>query len=218
MYNNLSLENILKDKNIKFLVHFTRVENLEGIISNGLLPRSVLDEYNMKYSYNDVYRRDGCKNAICTSIGFPNYRMFYNLRYHNPDVDWAVILIDARILCAMKCAFCKSNAAQSDISSNSIQSRMGINAFLSLFEDLPYPRTRSNMNLPTNYPTNPQAEVLVFDRIPTSCFIGVIFDKKQCYYKYKNLLDNAKIMAYMNNPKNNFFSCRKDYSFWQKGD
>ena len=198
------------------MFHFTQAENLKNIMLNGLLPRSVMDKYGVNYLYNDENRYDNCKNAICTSIGFPNYKMFYSLRMQNPDVKWVVIALNPRILCDMPCAYCTTNASDNSISGTSLESRMTNDAFLKLFEEQPYPRTRSNMKLPSCYPTNPQAEVLVFSKIPTSYFYGVVFNDENCRKNNHNLLRMFNIKAYMNTDSPvDFFSCRKDYSFWR---
>lgn len=109
----MSIENILRERQIQYLCHFTRLENLESILTHGLIPRA--DLYNAEFNpnpslpihsiFNDRHRIDGKPNANCLSISFPNSSMFYGLRCSNDTAQWAVIVLSARILIDKKCAF-----------------------------------------------------------------------------------------------------------------
>ena len=76
------IRRICLDRNITTLVHFTRVRNLRSILKNGLLGRSTLEAWPLERQpeYNDDMRLEGFREAICLSVGFPNYRMFYKYR------------------------------------------------------------------------------------------------------------------------------------------
>lgn len=205
------MNKILQEKNIKYLFHFTRAENLENILKYGLLPRSVLYENGITSSVNDDYRYDNCENAVCTSIGFPNYKMFYALRKQNPGVDWAVLLLDAQILCDYDCAFCCENAGSATIYQTDIKSRKGKEAFLKLFDEQEGRCSRNEMNLPSCYPTNPQAEVLVFANIPVKYIKFVYFCNYETLEKYIEIFDNTNMCKV----SRNYFYGRKDYEFWK---
>jgi hypothetical protein len=73
-----TVQEYVAEREIDCLVHFTRASNLDSILQRGLLPRDILmvEGYN---DFNDQYRHDGT-NAVCLSIGFPNYKMFFSLR------------------------------------------------------------------------------------------------------------------------------------------
>jgi hypothetical protein len=204
------VKEILKEKRIDWLLHFTRAENLENIFKYGLLPRSDLDNMNIESNYNDQYRYDKCKNASCLSIQFPNYKMFYGLREDNPKVDWAVLLLRANILYEFECAFCQANAGSEQIYTIPINKRKGKDAFLKLFEEIPNRSTRKELEIGSCYPTNPQAEVLVFEKIPITYIEEVYFKNQKELNKYKDIVPNtieAKV-------SNRAFSCREDYSNW----
>lgn len=207
------MKRILNRRQIRRLYHFTQVENLSNIYKYGLLPRDIL-EYKEIYScFNDEYRNDKCLNAVCMSIEFPNYKMFYKLRQDNPDVNWAVLQLDAQILCDYKCAFCWTNAGDSTICNIPLKDRMGTQAFLRLFEDNPnYPQypQREKLNISDRYPTNPQAEVLVFGIIPNNYIKNVYFNKKLIFDKYKNDVPDC-IDASVNTT---YFDPRIDWKFW----
>lgn len=53
------MREILLRRNIKYLMHFTRVENLQSILRKGLYPREELDEDSC--IFNDAYRYDCCE-------------------------------------------------------------------------------------------------------------------------------------------------------------
>lgn len=205
------MEKILKEKNIEQLFHFTRAENLENILKYGLLPKSVLLNENISSVFNDEYRYDNCEDAICTSIEFPNYKMFYALRQENPEVDWAVLLLDARILCDFDCAFCSENAGKAKMYQTDIENRKGVKAFLKLFDDQVVCCSRNKMNIPSCFPTNPQAEVLVFANIPVEYIKRVYFFDNETLKKYIHLFSNKNMCQVCKKA----FSYRKDWEYWK---
>lgn len=205
------MEKLLKQYQINSLYHFTQAENLPNIFKHGLLPRDILDSRKIYSYFNDDCRYDKYLNAVCMSIEFPNYKMFYALRQSNPDIDWAVLKLYASILCDFHCAYCWTNAASSVMSKIPIEEREGLDAFLGLFGNQPnYPR-REELNIPDNYPTNPQAEVLVFGTIPIKYIHNVYFEKLLVLNKYRAVIPNsikAEVFS-------SVFSCRNDWKFWQ---
>ena len=206
------MEKLLKKYKINSLYHFTRAENLPTIFKYGLLPREVLNSENIPSYFNDDYRHDNCLNAVCSSIEFPNYRMFYTFRQKDPNIDWAVLRLDAYILHEFTCAYCWTNAANSEISQMPIEERKKTDAFLRLFENQPnYPR-REELNIPDNYPTNPQAEVLVFGTIPIRYICNVYFETQSVLCKYRTVIPNS-IKAEINP---DVFKPRVDWKSWQK--
>ena len=148
------IKRIIEKRNIKSLYHFTRAENLKNICRYGLMPRTDLDNAHIFSFYNDVYRLDGCINAVCLSIEFPNYKMFYKLRKDNPEFDWAIIELSSEVLCDFTCAFCWTNAGDASVYNMPLYDRMGCTAFESLFKDRPGYPTREELNLGNNLPTN----------------------------------------------------------------
>jgi len=67
-------------RRIDTLIHFTRLENLAGILADGILPRSAPGGQARRVIFNDGVRIDGHKDAVCLSVSFPNYKMFYKYR------------------------------------------------------------------------------------------------------------------------------------------
>ena len=203
------MEEILREKNIRNIIHFTRVENLPGILDRGLLPRAALDEDEC--IFNDAYRYDGCENAVCASIEFPNYKMFYSLRSSDPNTEWVVLVLDASVLLDFQCAFCETNAGSEAMYSTPLSSRMGVNAFLQMFTDNCDGHRREDLGIPDYYPTNPQAEVLIFGGIPIRYIKCIIFDSSSTLRKYRHFIpEEIKIMV-----DGDYYYARKDYKHWQ---
>lgn len=208
------MKSILKEKNIKHIVHFTSADNIKYILKYGLQPRSNLNCLGLNYCYNDMYRFDKCINALCTSIEFPNYKMFYRIRNeaaeHDDNTDWVVLLINAKVLCYYDCAFCTTNAGSKEMYDTPLQKRKGKKAFLKLFYELQDGHTRNELGIYDCYPTNPQAEVLIFNSIPIDYIESVNFQNDQILNKYKLFNNNNKFKV---NPE--LFCPRTDYEYWR---
>ncbi|MCX4299700.1 MAG: DarT ssDNA thymidine ADP-ribosyltransferase family protein [Lachnospiraceae bacterium] len=205
------MRSIMKQRQIDRLYHFTQAENLENIFRYGIVPRTILDQQGIQSSYNDDYRYDNCEDAVCTSIELPNYKMFYKLRQDAPEMDWAVLRLDANILCDFNCAFCWTNAGDATMYSEPIEKRMGKKAFLELFGNKPEYPQRESLNIKDWYPTNPQAEVLVFGIIPIKYIQNVYFEKNDELQEYQKFIPkeiSASVMTKV-------FAPREDWKAWQ---
>ena len=209
---------IVRDRKIDVLCHFTRLENLTGILGNGLLSRRKLGERHMQFYEIDKVRLDGCPDAVCLSVGFPNYMLFYSKRVNYfreqqvSNSQWVVLLLDVRILWELECEFCQQNAASNvERTIPKWERRMpeALEKMFSDFEDI----TRHDLNLPRGFPTNPQAEVLVFGHIPAVYLKQVHFWD---YFTFSNWHDHVRSLTaacVCHNPE--FFSPRKDYEVWR---
>lgn len=205
------MENTVKTYGVKYLVHFTKVENLQSIFANGILPVSELLSRKIEYNWNDEYRIDGYPTASCFSIGFPNYRMFYPTRNRYPHAEWAVLGIKREVLWEKECAFCKENAAHSNELSLSLTERKGVSGFHRMFEEYEGKPSRSEMRIPPYLPTNPQAEVLLFDKVELSYIIGVAFENKETKEKHHHLIPkDLKVFI-----QKDYFYPRNDHEFWR---
>ncbi|MGP2655423.1 DarT ssDNA thymidine ADP-ribosyltransferase family protein [Malaciobacter sp. WC5094] len=201
----------IRKNDIKTLVHFTNINNLDKILEKGLLSRKKLIRNRLDFDYNDESRYDGFLNTICCSITHPNYKMFYKLRIDNPNKEWVVIGIKSRVLYSLDCTFSHDNAASTSITTMNISDRKGLNGLKKMFSDKikGYPK-RKELNIPSNYPTNPQAEVLIRRKIPLSEISGVAFNSRKRQKEFKKKYPNIKMIY---SPK--YFSYRKDYDFWR---
>lgn len=204
----MKIEKILSERGINSLIHFTRAENLPSIMEYGICPRAEL--YEEEAVFNDEYRYDDCENAVCTSIEFPNYKMFYRLRMDNPEADWAVLLISADAMVDFNCAYCEMNAGSKPMYSMPLEERMGSSALQTLFKDVSDGRRRTDLGIPDCLPTNPQAEVLVFDTIPTDYITHVLFQDQATKRKYEKYIPDD-IVAVVDE---GYFAPRMDYKMW----
>ncbi|WP_373798204.1 DarT ssDNA thymidine ADP-ribosyltransferase family protein [Glaesserella sp.] len=211
----LAIKNEIEKRNIKYLIHFTRLDNLKHILENGLLGRKTLSEKVISYHYNDQYRIDNIPDGICCSISFPNYKMFWGIRKNQEnqfgadiDKDWVILRLKPELLWEKKAYFCRYNAASNQERFN--KDKMNAKAFKAMFEDLEYVE-RNQLNIPDNFTTNPQAEVVFIEKIEPEWIIDIC--KKNGYgmdcYK-PNDLNSAK---YENET---LFKPRSDYQYWTK--
>lgn len=205
------LQNILKERNINCLVHFTKLSNLDSILKHGLMPRNELENKGIPFNYNDKMRLDKT-NAICTSIEFPNYKMFYKYRNADSNNKWAVIKINASVLYELDCAYCFSNATSNLMSSIPLNKRKTLDSFKTLFYDT-CGISRLTLNIPDNYTTNPQAEVLVMECIPTYYFKGIGFEDELLRLSYSIADINISNIPFSHVEE--FFQPRCDYTYWK---
>lgn len=147
-------------RNIQTLTHFTRVENVQSILTHGLISHAAL---NGRGIINDYDRYDRKTYANCLSITSPNYRMFYRQRMGNPRSEWAVLLLDPSLLWELDCGFTEINAADSLVSRRTDDEIRGPEAFERLFGNDTH---RNQWKITPSEPTNPQSEVLCFETIP----------------------------------------------------
>lgn len=186
----------LMKNNIDTLFHFTRLSNLDSILKYGIYPRDKVNSVCQSVIFNDQHRYDKRTNTSSLSISFPNHLMFFKYRMLDKNTQWVVIGLDASILYKKNCLFCFTNAASKMISNLPDRDLQGIEALEKLF-------VRHNSlenNLPMNFPTDPQAEVLVFDIIEPKYIKFIHTDSrsielssdKKIYFdkKYFNKRDN----------------------------
>lgn len=173
------IEQFCEECAITTLCHFTRIENLQSILQEGLLGRSLLETRGQQFLFNDPKRIDGHPEAVCLSISFPNYKMFYNFRESKKkegvnDSQWVVLLLDAKVLWELDCAFCQRNAAHNAVRYVPLEDRKRPKALEDMFGDF-YDIKHQSLSIPQNYPTHPQAEVLVFNPIPMQYIKAIYF-------------------------------------------
>lgn len=202
-----TIQEYAAERGIKYLMHFTRVSNLDSILQRGLVPRSTLINEGYK-NFNDQLRLDQT-HAVCLSIGFPNYKMFYGIKKDNPNVDWIILGINAAALWSLPSAFCSANAASSGVVAVPLAQRRDLAALQAMFADWG-DKTRAVLGIPNNYPTNPQAEVLMLNGVPRNYILGAYVlnaaKKNELEVKYPELplLINA-----------GYFRYRQDYAHWK---
>lgn len=195
---------ILRHKNITSLVHFTKIENLPTILQRGILSDNILDRLGIPYSKSDEYRWDNKLDFVCNSISFPNYKMFYAKRMEDNEQKWAVLTINSDILVhKLSTEFYKTNRANSIY--NCSCKVYNTNECLN---DMFYQENRDD-NLPSNYTTDPQAEVLIKNSIKVPYIQSV--ETNEYNEDIKKLTKNFNV-GY--NPNSSYFAPRCDYRRW----
>ncbi len=207
----------IQSQKIEYLVHFTRVSNLPNIITHGLFGRTDLEENQIDVQVNDSFRFDYLPNGICCSISFPNYRMFYRMRCDNPNDDWAVLRLSTEILWKKQSVFCVENAASHEIANSDVSDRMGLLALKAMFADHEGMPSRAALNIPDNYTTNPQAEVLIIEPIEKELIIDILVDSKERMKNIENVKSTIKPFREKYNILygKHYFDARQDYAHWK---
>lgn len=201
-----AIRRIVQERGIKHLMHFTRIENLPGIRDRGLQSRAALGDDGCVW--NDDWRRDKRRHAICLSVSYPNYKMFFDYRERKGG-DWAVLLLDPCLLWELDCGFVEVNAAGGAVPQRPEDELKSLAALERMFENV---ELRAALQLPPHYTTNPQAEVLVFEPI-VQTFIQEIHIKRELeepvYYDCNGHVIPIKTDG-------TYFWPRQDYRHWQK--
>ena len=216
-HSTSEIQHICEHLGITTLCHFTRIENLRSILQEGLIGQSFLQTRGQQFLWNDADRADGHPEANCLSISFPNYQMFYSIREGKKqaegvsDSQWVVLLLDAKVLWELNCAFCQRNAAHRTVSGISLAERKKPQALKGMFEDF-YNIKHQDLQIPQNYPTHPQAEVLVFDRIPTHYINAIHFGNATILEQWRSNYTGTYSDKFFANRK--YFDARSDYKVW----
>lgn len=216
MPNDIRAQQILKiieERNIKYLVHFTHIDNLDSILKHGLVPRSKVDDLSIDIFYNDEFRYDDAEDANCLSISFPNYKMFYTCRDGvSSGENWVVLVFDAKLLVEKDCAFCYTNAASDEITSIDLEVRKSVKALEDMYYD---PRcdgvSRKDLKITDRCPTDPQAEVLLFDTIEPSDILAVVTYSQRETKELTKMYPEIDIQCI---PK--LFKYRHDFDYWRQ--
>lgn len=207
------IRKICEEIGIKTLVHFTHIQNLKSILQYGLIGRSKLQEMSLEFKHNDEMRLEGRPEAVCLSISFPNYKMFYKYRQKHADNNWVVLLLKPSILWEFNCEFYIENAASNNARNSNLRGdRTQSSALREMFEDYGTIR-RTNLQIPNNFTTHPQAEVLVFNKIHP-CFIEKInFNNLQNVKEWIKLNPGNYSQTFREDRY--YYSCRQDWELWQ---
>ena len=210
------IRQIIQDREIKHLFHFTPVDNLDSILKKGLKSRAAITQNPDEYPNvicPDEKRIDGRKNGICLSVSFPNHYLLQAYR-EREEYDWAIIVLDINLILEAQdreVLFFQTNAASSRFIGVDRCFLKSPDAFQSLFAyEVQLNNTLSllrGIHLPKKYPTNVQAEVMVTDYIEHDYIKGVIFNNNDLIKTYyENWSEHYKFYY-----GEGFFSNREDY-------
>jgi len=203
----------MRDRGIEQLCHFTQLCNVPSILANGLLSRKALEQRpDIDFSPCDEDRLDRHRDASCLSLTFPNYRMFMGKRGTRSGKGWAVLLYRPEVLLGNRCGFYYTNASNSCFLATPLAEVEGAEAFAALFADTVSSGTRFP-GLEGCYPTDPQAEVLVYGRIPTRLMIAVAVAETGDRQLLQLHLVGASVRV-----DGKLFKPRCDWRQWKRGE
>ena len=177
---NQELSKSFEAHNIKNLIHFTPIKNLENIYKyGGLYSCHVLSSKNISFTRTDTNRFDGQMQAISLSISYPNCKMLLQ----KSNIDIAVLVLNPRFLFNRfdPKTFYPTNAAYQRGTS---RHGNGVNSFESMFGKYVISKSgvinRSDA-LPCEYATDCQAEILYEGKIEFSNIMEIHVPNQSTY-------------------------------------
>lgn len=237
-----NITDLLEERNIKYLVYFTRIENLNSILKNGIVPEKYhLQKGICAVSNNCQKKYDFQYTGNGYSIEFPNYRLLNRLREDgNPNDSYVILRLDAKSVLTdtiYKHIYCEDNALNNSAKYSKVNRNnpaRGIfyadgdlkKLFLqryfkeaSVFEgeyqeekDI----NRDDLDIPDNYTTNPQAEIVIGDIVKPKYIEEVVFENgsdKQLWLEENYEFQNLPVDFIVDE---RLFGPRSDYLFWKK--
>ncbi len=197
----MDIQDVMNDKGLKYLVHFTNILNLDSILENGLYSNEELDSNKIDAHTNDEHRLEELEDGICLSLTFPNSRMFYSCRQRDQSTKWCVLVLDIDILHEKECLFFDTNAAFGKFRKVDLKSLATAQALDDLFANEIQNKDgllkRSN-NLLANDTTDVQAEVICLEHIEPRYIQGAIFNTNDLKDKYQKNYPNRKFVSHQN--------------------
>lgn len=190
------IQAIALKRKIPFLIHFTRADNIESIIRNGLLPVSIAYERGINPKINDQHRLDGRLNGTSLSLSFPNGSMFYKLRNENPSIDWVMLAVSTSVLWSKDVLFCRHNAADKKVSQVDSDILRSPEAFEEMFSEEIGSDERLDQGLKDCDPTDVQAEILVMEPIEPEFIVGALFNEDRVRDSLKKHLGLRKLLVH----------------------
>jgi len=174
-------------------------------LQNGLIPVSEHGGLLNAPVINDQLRLDGHLNGTSLSIAFPNYLMFHRYR-QEANTEWVVLGVDPSVLWTKDCGFCLHNAADGRMIGQPVDTLRTLVAMQGMFAEIQGLGNREEQRLLSSDPTDPQAEVLVFERIEPNFIIGVAFETQRARDNYAGLCGNRTLLTY--SARSGFFATR----------
>jgi len=194
-------------RNVDRLFHFTPVDHLDSILEFGLMTPESCDLLDTGMTPNDKERLDN-EDAICLSVEWPNWKLYWKFHLVKEDRPWALIQIEHRVLWEKNVCFNNTNAADASMSSQSFKARQGKAKFLEMFDDYGL-KKRADLKIPDNFTTNHQAEVLCLDSIDPEYFTAIHLNNYEVYKAYKAQYPNVKFIF-----SDIYFKYRSDWNHW----
>jgi hypothetical protein len=198
---------ICEKRGVNSLYHFTPFDNVNSILSSGLVSRFSLEAQKINVIKPDPYRLDGWENWISISISFPNDKLFYVFRRRLPNLsDWVLVSLSPALLWEQNCRFMPTNAAATDRRMFSDDHWSSEAAFEQMFLN-----EHMRQDVPKSFCTDPQAEVMVEEHVPARYIKSLVVRNSDVRFG----LENLSRLPVEVDPS--LFEDRCDNSHWRDG-
>ena len=212
--------NEITRRKIKYLVHFTRIKNLESILTNGFVPRNILKSKGIPCECNDCVRGDERVDCTCFSIEYPNEFLFNTFKTKYGQDGWCVLQLD--IIDVLKNHngtkhYCMYNAGGSPEWVKNPKSSSCL-SFCNMFpESNPDPRhpyTRTSKGLKDFLPTHHQAEILIENTISPKYITAVFFRNQVDLNNFEKILEHKNLLTQFHFQCDDFYFKARDTVIW----
>lgn len=170
------IDEVIKQRKISKLIHFTSELNIESIRKNGIFPRQRLVDEKMIFDSNDSFRLEQHLDAVCLSVQVPNKHLLEEFCRRYPDKNYKIIEINPDILTQLnqknnqvKVLFFDYNAASKYASKSEDDFNI---MFKKEIRKHFVSNNRDDKEL--NVPTSEQAEILYFGVIPSNFILNIV--------------------------------------------
>ena len=212
-----------KERGVEYFVHFTPEENIPSILQHGIIPREDLSAHRIDARCPDQSRSDNHLDYSSFSVSFPNYRVMYSKR---DDMKFVILCIDPRIILDFPISdisYLPTNAANQSLPKE-IEDYIGFSAAEGIFSETAYNHKtgascqRSELNIPVEFSTDPQAEVFIRATVEPSYIQKIICEDTIQRQRIRDVLCEHGLQ----NPwkektvyDEDLFDKRSDYKFWK---
>ena len=212
-----------KERGVEYFVHFTPEENIPSILQHGIIPREDLSAHRIDARCPDQSRSDNHLDYSSFSVSFPNYRVMYSKR---DDMKFVVLCIDPRIILDFPISdisYLPTNAANQSLPKE-IEEYIGFSAAEGIFSETAYNHKtgascqRSELNIPGNFSTDPQAEVFVRATVEPKYIREIICKDNSQGLQILDVLCEHGLEEYWREKTfiyEAYFDMRSDYKFWK---
>lgn len=184
---------VVETRKIEEVLHFTRLENLPGILEHGLHSRTFLRNADYDVYASDADRLDREDGAISVSISCFYPKMFAAKRDRSENKPWVILALHPSLLWNYDCLFYR-NGVTTDATKYEKGKRYGGYALEKLFEDcsisdLTGTGFREEHSLPLGWPTSSDSEVQVMSPIHPDYLLGAWVETPEHREKVREAFD-----------------------------
>lgn len=191
---NRELKANIEKRKIRWLVHFTRTDNLESILDKGICTLDTLEKIGIEFFANDEYRWDHCTDCVNVTIEFPNSWTLKSYMANSPGTDWIMLFLNPELLYEQENYYAYHNASTGEINRN-IRNMNKNEDFENMFADrVVVAKASGEQRVFDRFqikehdylPTSDQAEILIRGSIDSKFIVGIAFSSKVEFRRLEN--------------------------------